>query len=928
MRFTLEQVVPALVAGVLVVQTASPVWARIAFRSDVELDVSAGAAVGPQSMALADVADVTVPKADVPDLLVVNGDTRTVEVFLGDEGFSDISDGDLALETDGVPIALATGNFDSSGSSLTDVAVLTRDPGRVRIFRNTPDDDDEGFDADTDLTRVETALTFDGEARALTVGQFNDDTRADIAVLTANSIYVFLSNGDGSFQSLAPVTTTGSDGFLLIAAKLNDDAFDDIVVSDPSAGQIKVFTTGSGGALTFQTSLNAGTQPRGITASDYDEDGNIDVMVADADADVAFILQYYPGLGNAEFDEALEATASEFSYALLTFDVDGDGTRDIVATSISDANEPAVLLCQPGGTLCDTFGDREPPLEAGLFRQPRSDTIPRTGFGQVAVVSGDINGDRLDDLFLLSQEGDVVTLMINESVEGGTTPTPSGAASATPTPTGPTPTRTVTRTATPSPTATGVAIPYGECRATVNGRPVAVALGDFNGGSPDIAYADESGDRIALLSTSRTSSADACASLGLIDPVTPVTVATLDSPSAVLSADVDRDGKLDLVAVGSALEVVLLFGDGSGHFTEKRLSTSSRPASIAIADFDRDLNPDLIVADGTGKLSLFLGSGSRNFGSACSINQGVLASAVATDQSNGGDLNGDGWPDLIVGGSGSSTTSVLLRRKPSSPPPAGQCLSEADFTISSLDARAQVLLSGQFEAPGNSLPDIAVVTTTGLIQVFDARPSTSASGVSYAAARPIDSRSGISALGSGDIFGLRRADLTYAVSTANEVIFLKANGDGSYTRGVMAISVGSEPVAIAMGDLDGDLRDDTVTANRGNGTLSILISRFAPTPSPTPTVPTLTPTVTPTPSPSASETPTATPTRTLSPTRTQSPVGTATVTPTETPDGVVFLSGSSCAVDPHASGVAFVPLWAGLLSLWLARRWSRDGRKQ
>ena len=321
-------------------------------------------------------ADVSLDSGRTPDLLVVDSDVPGVDVFLGDEGFGDFVDTELTLDAgDGVPIALATGNFDSSGSRLVDVAVLTRNPGRVRIFLNTPDSDTESFDAESDFTVVTTPLTFDGEARALTVGRFNSDTRDDIAVLTANSIYVFLSNGDGTFQRLAPVATTGNDGFLLIASKLDDDEFDDIVVSDPSDHQIKIFTANSGGVLSVVASLNAGDEPRGITAADYDGDGIVDLIVADAVADIVEILRYFPGLGNAQFGDAREATASANSYALLTFDADRNGTQDVVATSISPDTEPAVLLCQPS-VLCDTFPVGEPPLEAQIFRQPRVETIP------------------------------------------------------------------------------------------------------------------------------------------------------------------------------------------------------------------------------------------------------------------------------------------------------------------------------------------------------------------------------------------------------------------------------------------------------------------------------------------------------------------------------------------------------------------------
>ncbi len=931
MRRSQNFVAAGLVAFACLVVGASPVLSVVRFERDLEFSTSVAENPGVHAMALGDVSE---RNKDL-DLLVI-GD-GVVDVFLGDDELSSESDTEFPLpDGDGTPIAVVVGNFDSSGASLLDVAVLTRDPARVRLFRNTPDGETDSFDGDTDFTVVDTALSIEGEPRDMVVGRFNNDMRDDLAVLTSTSVYIFLSNGDSSasFVGVTPVATNGSNGVSLVAANFTDDEVNDIVVTDTGVvadgssepdddGQFMVFTTGSNGVLTRRSITNLGIDPRGIAAGDFDGDGNQDLFVADVGSDgfTGALVHFIKGLGGGDFEQTTGLFAGTTNpAAVVVFDFDRDGTLDVAATSNGADLDSPVLYCQPS-PICVNVGDF--PLEAGIWVQPSSSAIPRIGSGQVAIVAAELTGDKLEDFIVLSSEGDRAVLMINRSTMGSASPTPSGLPSPTrtPTPTGPTQTPTPTRTPTATNTPTGVPIPYGGCTQKVGERPVAVAIGNFDGGDMDIAYADQSGNRVALLSSRRMNNAtNPCDLLGLQGR----NIATVTAPNALLAADLNRDGKLDLAVIGSESKVTLLMGQGDGTFAVLSLATSATPAGIAVANFDRDLNPDLVVVDGSANVSLYLGAGGGNFGARCTIAQGVLASAVATDSTNAGDLNGDGWPDLILGGTGSSTTAVLLR-KPNSQP-AGQCLTSADFVIVSLDSRSQALLTGQFEESGsNNLPDIATLTNTGQIRIYDSSKSNVSAGVTYAAARVVDTRAGTTAIGTGDLFGLRLADLTTAVGSDDQVRILKAVGDGSYAASNDAIPVGNNPVALAVGDVDGDLRDDTVTANRDDGTLSILLSRFAPTPTPTKTA-TLTstiPTRTPTPTPSASISPTIT--RTPTPTRTGSPTHTRTPTLTKTPDGVFHLNGSTCALSPQPTRQ--LSLWVGLFGLFVSRGYARRQRK-
>ncbi len=107
-------------------------------------------------------------------------------------------------------------------------------------------------------------------------------------------------------------------------------------------------------------------------------------------------------------------------------------------------------------------------------------------------------------------------------------------------------------------------------------------------------------------------------------------------PMAVEAADVDSDGKLDLVTATVVTNTVsVLPGDGLGGFSAPiNYAAELAPNAIAVGDLNGDGAPDIVDANqNSDSLSVFLGQAGR-FGAA-------LASA--------GDLNGDGFSDIAVG---------------------------------------------------------------------------------------------------------------------------------------------------------------------------------------------------------------------------------------------------------------------------------------
>jgi hypothetical protein len=130
----------------------------------------------------------------------------------------------------------------------------------------------------------------------------------------------------------------------------------------------------------------------------------------------------------------------------------------------------------------------------------------------------------------------------------------------------------------------------------------------------------------------------------------------------VAVCDFNGDGKLDIaVADPQQNTVTILLGDGNGAFTTapgSPITVGNTPEAIVAADFNNDGKLDLAIANfGDGTVTLLLGNGDGTFtpsgGSPYKVGAGASGLAVA-------DFNGDGKLDLAVVNDG--TISILLQQ--------------------------------------------------------------------------------------------------------------------------------------------------------------------------------------------------------------------------------------------------------------------------
>ncbi len=239
---------------------------------------------------------------------------------------------------------------------------------------------------------------------------------------------------------------------------------------------------------------------------------------------------------------------------------------------------------------------------------------------------------------------------------------------------------------------------------------------------------------------------------------------------SVAVADVNGDGKPDILVANASDTVGVLLGNGDGTFQPAVTydSGGAFPESIFIADVNGDGKPDILVANfESNTVGVLLGNGDGTFQPAVTYGSGgPWPGSIFV-----ADVNGDGKPDIVVANNGDITVSVLLGN--------GDGTFQNAVTYNSGGVYPQSVV-------------VADVNGDGKLDIVVANCSVSWYGCSY-----------------------WNAD--------GDVGVLLGNGDGTFQAAVAYDSGGMGAWSVAVSDVNGDGRPDLIVANWGSDNVGVLM---------------------------------------------------------------------------------------------------------
>jgi hypothetical protein len=376
-----------------------------------------------------------------------------------------------------------------------------------------------------------------------------------------------------------------------------------------------LFVTNPVSSLSFKRSdLAAGNGPLRLVTADFNGDGILDVAAADEIGNTVAILL---GRGDGTFQPPVTYPGGGEPFAIAVGDFDADGNLDLAVTSL--CSDPNCTL----STVSILLGNGD-----GTFK---SQVQYKTGKGTVAVSVGDFNRDGKLDLAVTATNDSAVSILIGNG--------------------------------------DGTFQPYVEYQT--GAAPVGVTTGDFNGdGVLDLALTtcclSDQGPVSILLGNGD----------GSFQPPIFYTTA-VGYLNAIETADLNGDGKLDLIATGIGYGsesggVSVLLGNGDGTFqTHVDYPLNTAVDSVAVGDFNGDGIPDLAAThiNPSGQVSILLGNGDGTFGTALNFPTGYDPAGILA-----ADFNGDGRLDIVTGNR-DTTISVLLQSPVDNLPPTTTAIS-------------------------------------------------------------------------------------------------------------------------------------------------------------------------------------------------------------------------------------------------------------
>ena len=716
------------------------------------------------------------------------------------------------------PVSLVRTDIDSDGR--LDMVFASAASDAVVILRQTSRG---GFDA-TRLIDVDL-----GAPTSVGAGDLDGDGDTDIVATASASgtlLLVFQENGGDFISNRVGLRAGGTlkRPVFVDVADVNGDGRMDLVVADadPDEPRLRVFLRGevAGYTIIVAPPLPAGNLPEVVSAVDINGDDVPDLVAAG----VGFVATYVQNDTPEMFDgpQVLDVPDSHLR-ALSVMDFDGNAGVDILAADRA-AGLLRVATQEPDGTfllaepLADDLLTRPTDLAVGDFDDNGvmdlviADEGEATAgiAGQTVVLMRDASGGFFhDSLVRTVSEGaalpSAAAVTVGDFNADGSLEIATGDQAL----------REVALYSLGLPGSLTDAVIAAEGQSVPS--PAALCVADLDGdGLPDVVTANQFNNDLTLF---QQGPAGLFSSRRVAIPL----VLGARAPVAVAAADLDGDGLGDLV-VGNVtsddLSVLFQESDGSFGIRSTRLAAEGfiAPSSVALADIDGDGRVDVVAgSEFVDQARWFRNGGEGEFVDGGALTGDAVAAPISVCAD---DMNGDGLTDVVVTTRVENLAIFFQTRADDSVQFAEPVSVNLPATASPLElVTADVDNDGRVDILSSSLGETALYYSRQLdggdFNTIALSPGSAADPTSLAA---------------GDINSDGRLDVVLgAVGPAGSSLEVVVQGDevdfsDAHRRFLESPSM-LVPVGLSVEDLDGDGEADIISANRLSANVTVFYGR-------------------------------------------------------------------------------------------------------